>query len=238
MRFPGGEALTVAAILEAPREVVAKSAHSTLYRAGLSAGEAVALLRFVRPACAAGAEEAAAAARVLGAARHPNLVQHGPSLPPPALVVARHRQPRAALRAARRGWPSGRGRPARAACARRRASSLPGGPPPLPPAAGPRRGRSSGRRRGRARRRSKGAARRGAGGGAAPCDAPDCGVRDVAGERAAGWRSVAELGGSQAVGRSAYARIPRVSRCSLLDGVNFQFDGTSAGWLQSSQTGC
>ena len=74
VRFPGGEALTVAAILEAPGEVVAKSAHSTLYRAGLSAGEAVALLRFVRPACAAGAEEAAAAARVLGAARHPNLV--------------------------------------------------------------------------------------------------------------------------------------------------------------------
>jgi hypothetical protein len=74
LRFPGGEALTVAAILEAPGEVVAKSAHSTLYRAGLSAGEAVALLRFVRPACAAGAEEAAAAARVLGSARHPNLV--------------------------------------------------------------------------------------------------------------------------------------------------------------------
>jgi hypothetical protein len=39
MRFPGGEALTVAAILEAPGEVVAKSSHSTLYRAGLSAGE-------------------------------------------------------------------------------------------------------------------------------------------------------------------------------------------------------
>ncbi|OEL36637.1 putative kinase-like protein TMKL1 [Dichanthelium oligosanthes] len=74
VRFPGGEALTVAAILEAPGEVVAKSAHSTLYRAGLSAGEAVALLRFVRPACAASAEEAAAAARALGAARHPNLV--------------------------------------------------------------------------------------------------------------------------------------------------------------------
>ncbi|CAN6235821.1 unnamed protein product [Urochloa humidicola] len=74
VRFPGGESLTVAAILEAPGEVVAKSSHSTLYRAGLSAGEAVALLRFVRPACAAGADEAAAAARVLGAARHPNLV--------------------------------------------------------------------------------------------------------------------------------------------------------------------
>lgn len=74
LRFPGGEALTVAAILEAPGEVVAKSSHSTLYRAGLSAGEAVALLRFVRPACAAGAEDAAAAARVLGAVRHPNLV--------------------------------------------------------------------------------------------------------------------------------------------------------------------
>jgi len=87
VRFPGGEALTVAAILEAPGEVVAKSAHSTLYRAGLSAGEAVALLRFVRPACA---EEAAATARVLAAARHPNLVQHGPSLPPPALSPARY----------------------------------------------------------------------------------------------------------------------------------------------------
>ncbi|CAN6240379.1 unnamed protein product [Urochloa humidicola] len=74
VRFPGGESLTVSAILEAPGEVVAKSSHSTLYRAGLSAGEAVALLRFVRPACAAGADEAAAAARVLGAARHPNLV--------------------------------------------------------------------------------------------------------------------------------------------------------------------
>uniref|UniRef100_A0A0A9DP86 Protein kinase domain-containing protein n=1 Tax=Arundo donax TaxID=35708 RepID=A0A0A9DP86_ARUDO len=74
VRFPGGEALTVPAILEAPGEVVAKSAHSTLYRAGLSAGEAVALLRFVRPACAAGAEEAAAAARLLGPVRHPNLV--------------------------------------------------------------------------------------------------------------------------------------------------------------------
>jgi hypothetical protein len=74
VRFPGGEALTVAAILEAPGEVVSKSAHSTLYRAGLSAGEAVALLRFVRPACAAGADEAVAAARVLGAVRHANLV--------------------------------------------------------------------------------------------------------------------------------------------------------------------
>ncbi|TVU14979.1 hypothetical protein EJB05_38476 [Eragrostis curvula] len=74
VRFPGGESLTVSAILEAPGEVVAKSAHSTLYRAGLSAGEAVALLRFVRPACAAGAEDAVAAARVLGAVRHENLV--------------------------------------------------------------------------------------------------------------------------------------------------------------------
>jgi hypothetical protein len=46
-------------------EVVAKSSHSTLYRAGLSAGEAVALLRFVRPACAAGADEARATARAL-----------------------------------------------------------------------------------------------------------------------------------------------------------------------------
>uniref|UniRef100_A0ACD5UE71 Uncharacterized protein n=1 Tax=Avena sativa TaxID=4498 RepID=A0ACD5UE71_AVESA len=74
LRFPGGEGLTVAAILEAPGEVVAKSAHSTLYRAGLSAGQAVALLRFLRPVCSASAEEAAAAARVLGAVQHPNLV--------------------------------------------------------------------------------------------------------------------------------------------------------------------
>lgn len=74
VRFPGGEGLTVAAILEAPGEVVAKSAHSTLYRAGLSAGEAVALLRFLRPVCSAAAEEAAAAARILGAVQHPNLV--------------------------------------------------------------------------------------------------------------------------------------------------------------------
>ncbi|KAE8795756.1 putative kinase-like protein TMKL1 [Hordeum vulgare] len=74
LTFPGGEGLTVAAILEAPGEVVAKSAHSTLYRAGLSAGEAVALLRFLRPVCSAGAEEAAAAARLLGAVQHPNLV--------------------------------------------------------------------------------------------------------------------------------------------------------------------
>ncbi|XP_037486836.1 probably inactive leucine-rich repeat receptor-like protein kinase IMK2 [Triticum dicoccoides] len=74
LTFPGGEGLTVAAILEAPGEVVAKSAHSTLYRAGLSSGEAVALLRFLRPVCSAGAEEAAAAARLLGAVQHPNLV--------------------------------------------------------------------------------------------------------------------------------------------------------------------
>ncbi|KAG8083163.1 hypothetical protein GUJ93_ZPchr0014g46495 [Zizania palustris] len=74
VRFLGGEGLTVAAILEAPGEVVAKSGHSTLYRAGLSAGEAVALLRFVRPVCAAGADEAVAAARLLGAVQHPNVV--------------------------------------------------------------------------------------------------------------------------------------------------------------------
>ncbi|TVU06347.1 hypothetical protein EJB05_49556, partial [Eragrostis curvula] len=74
VRFPGGEALTVTAILQAPREVVAKSAHSTLFRAELSAGEAIALLRIVAPACAVGAMEAVAAARVLGAVRHANLV--------------------------------------------------------------------------------------------------------------------------------------------------------------------
>jgi hypothetical protein len=73
LRFPGGEALSVAAILEAPGEVVAKSAHSTLYRAAVRSGEAAVLLRFVRPACADEAF-AAAAARRIGAVRHPNLV--------------------------------------------------------------------------------------------------------------------------------------------------------------------
>jgi hypothetical protein len=74
VKFPGGEALSVAAILEAPGEVVAKSAHSTLYRAAMRSGEAAVLLRFVRPACAVGAEEAYAAARRIGAVSHPNLV--------------------------------------------------------------------------------------------------------------------------------------------------------------------
>jgi hypothetical protein len=72
LRFPGGEALSVAAILEAPGEVVAKSAHSTLYRAAVRSGEAAVLLRFVRPACAD--EAYYAAARRIGAVRHPNLV--------------------------------------------------------------------------------------------------------------------------------------------------------------------
>ncbi|CAL4967929.1 unnamed protein product [Urochloa decumbens] len=74
VRFPGGEALSVAAILEAPGEVVAKSAHSTLYRAAVRSGEAAVLLRFVRPACAVGADEAYAAAARIGAVAHPNLV--------------------------------------------------------------------------------------------------------------------------------------------------------------------
>ncbi|XP_066332231.1 putative kinase-like protein TMKL1 [Miscanthus floridulus] len=74
VKFPGGEALSVAAILEAPGEVIAKSAHSTLYRAAMRSGEAAVLLRFVRPACAVGAEEAYAAARRIGAVSHPNLV--------------------------------------------------------------------------------------------------------------------------------------------------------------------
>ncbi|GJN21739.1 hypothetical protein PR202_gb09251 [Eleusine coracana subsp. coracana] len=74
VKFPGGETLSVAAILEAPGEVVAKSAHSTLYRAAVRAGEAAVLLRFVRPACAVGAEEASAVARRIGAVTHPNLV--------------------------------------------------------------------------------------------------------------------------------------------------------------------
>ncbi|XP_048535142.1 putative kinase-like protein TMKL1 [Triticum urartu] len=74
VRFPGGEGLSVAAILEAPGEVVAKSSHSTLYRAAMRSGETAVLLRFVRPACAVGADEAAAAARRIGAVSHPNLV--------------------------------------------------------------------------------------------------------------------------------------------------------------------
>ncbi|KAG2652794.1 putative kinase-like protein TMKL1 [Panicum virgatum] len=74
VKFPGGEALSVAAILEAPGEVVAKSAHSTLYRAAVRSGEAAVLLRFVRPACAVGADEAYAAAGRIGAVSHPNLV--------------------------------------------------------------------------------------------------------------------------------------------------------------------
>uniref|UniRef100_A0ACD5Z3L4 Uncharacterized protein n=1 Tax=Avena sativa TaxID=4498 RepID=A0ACD5Z3L4_AVESA len=74
VKFPGGEALTVAAILEAPGEVVAKSSHSTVYRAAMRSGEAAVLLRFVRPACAVGPEEATAAARRIGAVSHPNLV--------------------------------------------------------------------------------------------------------------------------------------------------------------------
>uniref|UniRef100_A0A0D9VJ27 Protein kinase domain-containing protein n=1 Tax=Leersia perrieri TaxID=77586 RepID=A0A0D9VJ27_9ORYZ len=75
VKFAGGEALTVAAILEAPGEVVAKSSHSTLYRAAMRSGEAAVLLRFVRPACALGSDdEASAAARRIGAASHPNLV--------------------------------------------------------------------------------------------------------------------------------------------------------------------
>uniref|UniRef100_A0A453P3V1 Protein kinase domain-containing protein n=1 Tax=Aegilops tauschii subsp. strangulata TaxID=200361 RepID=A0A453P3V1_AEGTS len=69
VRFPGGEGLSVAAILEAPGEVVAKSSHSMLYRAAMRSGETA-----VRPACAVGADEAAAAARRIGAVTHPNLV--------------------------------------------------------------------------------------------------------------------------------------------------------------------
>ncbi|KAE8801145.1 putative kinase-like protein TMKL1 [Hordeum vulgare] len=74
VKFPGGEGLSVAAILEAPGEVVAKSSHSTLYRAAMRSGETAVLLRFVRPACAVSADEAAAAARRIGAVSHPNLV--------------------------------------------------------------------------------------------------------------------------------------------------------------------
>jgi hypothetical protein len=69
------EALSVAAVLEAPGEVVAKSAHSTLYCTAVRSGEAAVLLRFVRPACVVvGAAEAYAAARRIGAVSHPNLV--------------------------------------------------------------------------------------------------------------------------------------------------------------------
>ncbi|KAJ3680583.1 hypothetical protein LUZ60_016861 [Juncus effusus] len=77
--FPGGENLTVTNILEAPGEVVGKSVHSTLYRASVpvgptGTGTASVLLRFLRPGCAARAEEIVPIVRMLGTVRHPNLV--------------------------------------------------------------------------------------------------------------------------------------------------------------------
>lgn len=56
VKFPGGVAFTVAAMLEAPVEVAAKSSHST--RAAMRTGEEAAMLRFVLPACAVGREQA------------------------------------------------------------------------------------------------------------------------------------------------------------------------------------
>lgn len=85
--FPGGEDLTVHAILDAPGEVVGKSNYSTLYKAwvGVSCSDdgggggsgrrgSLMLLRFVRPACIGRTREVLPAAQLLGLVRHPNLV--------------------------------------------------------------------------------------------------------------------------------------------------------------------
>ncbi|CAA7403722.1 unnamed protein product [Spirodela intermedia] len=86
--FPGGEDLTVHAILDAPGEVVGKSNYSTLYKAwvGVSCSDdggggggsgrrgSLMLLRFVRPACIGRTGEVLPAVQLLGFVRHPNLV--------------------------------------------------------------------------------------------------------------------------------------------------------------------
>ncbi|MQM00989.1 hypothetical protein Taro_033737 [Colocasia esculenta] len=80
MSFPGGEDLTVHAILDAPGEVVGKSGYGTLYKASVSGGDgsgggaSLMLLRFVRPACTGKTRELLPAVRLMGLVRHPNLV--------------------------------------------------------------------------------------------------------------------------------------------------------------------
>lgn len=72
--FSGGEELTIQQIFDAPGEVVAKSSYGTLYRAGFVESGSVMMMRFLRPGCVGRREEAVEAVRVIGSARHPNLV--------------------------------------------------------------------------------------------------------------------------------------------------------------------
>ncbi|KAL5999311.1 hypothetical protein ACLOJK_040762 [Asimina triloba] len=76
VRFPGGggEDVTIQEILDAPGEVVGKSSYGTLYKAGLQRSGYVALLRFLRPACAGMTKEILPEVQLLGLIRHPNLV--------------------------------------------------------------------------------------------------------------------------------------------------------------------
>lgn len=72
--FQGGEKLTIHDILDAPGEVVGKSGYGTLYKASFERNSSIALLRFLRPACAGKKEEIIGVVQMLGLVRHPNLV--------------------------------------------------------------------------------------------------------------------------------------------------------------------
>lgn len=77
--FAGGEHLKIQDILNAPGEVVAKSSYGTFYRASIKRnpdgdGNAIVLLRFLRPACIGRGDDIRAAIRAIGLVRHPNLV--------------------------------------------------------------------------------------------------------------------------------------------------------------------
>ncbi|XP_047333969.1 putative kinase-like protein TMKL1 [Impatiens glandulifera] len=74
MKFQGGEDLTSHDILEAPGEVIGKSSYGTLYEANLISTETVAVLRFLRPACAGKLKEVVPLIQFLGSVRHQNLV--------------------------------------------------------------------------------------------------------------------------------------------------------------------
>ncbi|KAL5723963.1 non-specific serine/threonine protein kinase [Ranunculus cassubicifolius] len=74
IRFNGGEKLTIHDILDAPGEVVGKSGYGTLYKASFETNNAVALLRFLRPACTGKKKEVIPVIQMLGVIRHPNLV--------------------------------------------------------------------------------------------------------------------------------------------------------------------
>ncbi|XP_020592188.1 putative kinase-like protein TMKL1 [Phalaenopsis equestris] len=77
--FAGGEHLKIQDILNAPGQVVAKSSYGTVYRASIKRssegdGNAVMLLRFLRPVSIGRSEEIRPAIRAIGLIRHPNLV--------------------------------------------------------------------------------------------------------------------------------------------------------------------